>query len=1037
MDEELDELGTVEYLDIVPEDSSETISNIEILEQSVQTEEEIQSVQVEGTQEIEVETTEAVGWVGGDTARHYSLNGRDEYDQHPIKAITGLRSELDEIERLKTVQSDSVNIANYYEWHDALYDTYGYFVSIVPNTSTIKICDGVDIFGVSVDAAGFVGGQDANDSRKNTHGLIVTSGLVDVRCELDVEVGDYVTSNKSGYATKTSSNYGYRVFARENKNGIEYAVIMLGVQACTTDVMGKNLQQIADRVDSAEINIAAAINVAQAAYNKAEESISSNSSMSDQVQDALSRVDEITADVGNMNTQVENIATISAQAKAIAESAVTSAESARTEAVNQANAALARANEIEQTVEPISRWSYTDPVTGETNTGAEYFAEYVKNGLSTKAEMETVSTLDEENKLLIAKNAEEYSRMLSSVDKYSVGEFSQAYGLTLDQAKTILKTGMIYIPTGNTHTETYTDVTYEFTPGFYYIWNGETWDESIGKVWFGTTQPAGTAYAYWYDEAELYILDGDTWIKVATLAGNVNNRITSMVRQFADGIYTEIVNARGSGITLSDRLSNTDATIANNAFWKNDDGSEYVATFQQQAGGDGSSLTLVAKRTDTTNGTEQDQSVELEGASIVLGQNDSSSYITIDAKNIILDGNVAFTTTENGSTKINGANIATGSITADQIDATGLTATEVDISGKLTATTGYIGSQTNGWTINDDSIYYGTSFSSANAFLCTGSKTSFTIAGHTSTGWVLKAGSNFGVNTKGELYCRSAHITGTISASSTFAGSLSAATGTFAGSLSAATGTFGNTTYPFHISSGSDSANSPCIYSRGSSFAGSGGLGIIADNYVYIGGDGFSYWGGNPSTFDYNTAIRPSIVFCSGDNNGNQEQNTAVAYTNYGITFYYGGTTNLRTINANNYQIVKMSVRSNDLYISGTITGNTSGSIISDKNKKNSISTFSDKYNVLYDALVPVTYKFNYGTSNRIHSGFIAQDVLQAINNAGLTTQDFAAYVETKDENDEETCSLRYEEFIALNTWQIQKLKKRVQELEDIVAKLQ
>ncbi len=122
--------------------------------------------------------------------------------------------------------------------------------------------------------------------------------------------------------------------------------------------------------------------------------------------------------------------------------------------------------------------------------------------------------------------------------------------------------------------------------------------------------------------------------------------------------------------------------------------------------------------------------------------------------------------------------------------------------------------------------------------------------------------------------------------------------------------------------------------------------------------------------------------------------------------------------------------------MSGTFTGSTSGSIVSDRNKKNSISNFANKYEDMFDALRPITYKYNYGTSGRIHSGFVAQEVLDAMTNANITTQEFAAYVEAPDNEGNTVCGLRYEEFIALNTWQIQKLKQRVAALEAEIALL-
>ena len=55
---------------------------------------------------------------------------------------------------------------------------------------------------------------------------------------------------------------------------------------------------------------------------------------------------------------------------------------------------------------------------------------------------------------------------------------------------------------------------------------------------------------------------------------------------------------------------------------------------------------------------------------------------------------------------------------------------------------------------------------------------------------------------------------------------------------------------------------------------------------------------------------------------------------------------------------------------------------------------------------------------------------------AGLTTQDFAALCISDEGTDNETWRLRYSEFVALNTWQIQKLKQRIAELETKLAAL-
>jgi ubiquinone biosynthesis protein UbiJ len=84
------------------------------------------------------------------------------------------------------------------------------------------------------------------------------------------------------------------------------------------------------------------------------------------------------------------------------------------------------------------------------------------------------------------------------------------------------------------------------------------------------------------------------------------------------------------------------------------------------------------------------------------------------------------------------------------------------------------------------------------------------------------------------------------------------------------------------------------------------------------------------------------------------------------------------------------------------------------------------EYDVIFDALHPVTFKYNDGTSGRIHMGMIAQEVEGVVNRAGVSTDDFAAICV-----ENEQYSLRYGEFVAMCIDQIQKLKKRVEELEN------
>ena len=115
----------------------------------------------------------------------------------------------------------------------------------------------------------------------------------------------------------------------------------------------------------------------------------------------------------------------------------------------------------------------------------------------------------------------------------------------------------------------------------------------------------------------------------------------------------------------------------------------------------------------------------------------------------------------------------------------------------------------------------------------------------------------------------------------------------------------------------------------------------------------------------------------------------------------------------------------------GLIAAESSIITTSDARLKNSISELSHKYETFFDHIKPVSYKFNNGSSGRFHTGFIAQEIEGALSKSGLSTQDFAGLC-----IDETSYSLRYEEFIALNTSQIQKLKARVAALEKEIKEL-
>ena len=108
---------------------------------------------------------------------------------------------------------------------------------------------------------------------------------------------------------------------------------------------------------------------------------------------------------------------------------------------------------------------------------------------------------------------------------------------------------------------------------------------------------------------------------------------------------------------------------------------------------------------------------------------------------------------------------------------------------------------------------------------------------------------------------------------------------------------------------------------------------------------------------------------------------------------------------------------------------NTSTTVTSDRKAKNSIEELPQAYEAFVDALEPVRFKYNEGTSGRYHVGFIAQDVEAALAAAGLTTQDFAGYVDIDHTGE---LGLQYTEFVAVLLHKIKRLEQRVNALQAV-----
>lgn len=101
----------------------------------------------------------------------------------------------------------------------------------------------------------------------------------------------------------------------------------------------------------------------------------------------------------------------------------------------------------------------------------------------------------------------------------------------------------------------------------------------------------------------------------------------------------------------------------------------------------------------------------------------------------------------------------------------------------------------------------------------------------------------------------------------------------------------------------------------------------------------------------------------------------------------------------------------------------------SDRRLKKDISYDMSKLSPVFDELRPAIYQFIADEEEKLRMGFIAQDVIEALEKCGYDPNAFAILSETEMENGV-IYGLTYEETNALLVYEVQQLKSRVAELE-------
>lgn len=139
---------------------------------------------------------------------------------------------------------------------------------------------------------------------------------------------------------------------------------------------------------------------------------------------------------------------------------------------------------------------------------------------------------------------------------------------------------------------------------------------------------------------------------------------------------------------------------------------------------------------------------------------------------------------------------------------------------------------------------------------------------------------------------------------------------------------------------------------------------------------------------------------------------------------FYPDTTNTISLGTSTRQF--KNIYGVNLYANGS-------AVTSDRRMKKDIEEMDERYEELFNLLKPVRFKYKENNSDRYHTGFIAQEIEEAADEAGLGGKGVAIVV--RDEQDD--YYVRYTEIIAIQTKVIQKLQGKVESLEARIARLE
>lgn len=608
---------------------------------------------------IDIEMDQAFPFAGDGSLSHTLLGGREASDQHPITSIKGLKDALDDLGTTERVYSNGNGLGEYRRWYDGNpkgEDRSGYFVSIVPGTDEIEICDSThDVYGISVSQSGFVGNQNSlykkgnvlvnNRSNDTSYAIVGIIGAMRVRTDGTAINGDYVVPNMYGEATPSKNKYGYKVISTNNYASGNFVTIAITPQSdalsrLESSVAGGDLGELLIKIDTVERDV----NGLEVKVDASAKDVQDILGELGNVRDVATTAEQVAK---SAKTDAEDAQAVAIQAKDEALQAAQDARDAADGAIKSANDALSSAKDLSDDLSPILSWETTN---GESN-GVQGFVTQVNGDHTLLASMMTGNFPTGESLSAIIQKVDKHGaaiqHLTSHIDKYSVGLYSLTYGLTYNEATSILTQEHVYVPTTareenlsvlNADGEIVETKTFIFEKPeehlYSYKWIPEngTWERQTRLVYVSTVYidaaDAGLGIAVddlWYcindvldvpegvapfECGSLYIWTGSMWSWVASIDDNYQSRIITNMRQTEASIISDVValdgrttsaeqniekittrvsDAEGNISTINQEISTINSTIAT--------ANGNISSLQQQANDTDASITAIASGT--------------------------------------------------------------------------------------------------------------------------------------------------------------------------------------------------------------------------------------------------------------------------------------------------------------------------------------------------------------------------------------------------------------------------------------------------------